>query len=261
VPYLQPYDALMLLVIVAATVFGAWKGMAWQVASLASLILSAGVAVHLSKPVAPIFGSSQPWNRVIAMLVLYLATSLVIWLAFRAVANLIDRVKLKEFDRQTGALFGMAKGILLCVVITFFAVTLSETSRQAVLRSRSGDHIARLTSRASVILPEEVRLVLGKYIDELDQKLQKDDEAGPDSPGVDQPQPEHVAREAGTASGTPQPAAAGQPPADPGPGAEGAALPETPQGRGGAAGERADADDDPLGERGRRLDEAVERLR
>ncbi len=44
------------------------------------------------------------------MLVLYILTSLAIWLLFRMVSGIIDRVKLKEFDRQMGALFGLAKG-------------------------------------------------------------------------------------------------------------------------------------------------------
>jgi hypothetical protein len=70
-----------------------------------------------------------------------------------------------------GAMFGLAKGALLCVVITFFAVTLSEPARQKVLVSYSGGAIARLTRRANPILPEDVRTVIGKYIDELDQKL------------------------------------------------------------------------------------------
>jgi hypothetical protein len=70
---------------------------------------------------------------------LYVATALAIWLLFRLVSGAIDRVKLKEFDRQLGVVFGLAKGILYCVIITFFAVTLSETARQTVLQSRSGD--------------------------------------------------------------------------------------------------------------------------
>ncbi len=40
-----------------------------------------------------------------------------------------------------------------------------------VLKSYSGHTIARLTRNANPILPEDVRGVLGKYIDELDQKL------------------------------------------------------------------------------------------
>jgi membrane protein required for colicin V production len=181
----QPYDFVMLAVLVLSTVFGAWKGMAWQLASLASLVLSAGVAVHFGKPLAPYFSAEEPWNRFIAMLVLYLATSLAVWLVFRMVSGIIDRVRLKEFDRQVGALFGAAKGVLWCLVITFFAVTLSESARQAILHSRSGYYIAVFIERAAPVLPQEVRSVLGKYIEELDRKLdpQQDNQPGQRQPG------------------------------------------------------------------------------
>ena len=168
---IQPYDFLMLAVLVGTAIFGAWKGMAWQAASLGAMFVSAGVAVHFSAPLAPYISAHEPWNRWLAMLVLFVATSLAIWLLFRLVSGVIDRVKLKEFDRQLGAIFGLAKGILYCVIITFFAVTLSETARQTVLQSRSGDFIARGIHRANPFLPDDVRTWVGKYIDELDEKL------------------------------------------------------------------------------------------
>lgn len=183
-PWLQPYDALMILVVMATTVFGAYKGMAWQLASLASLVLSAGVAVHASRPLVALFGWHEPWNRAVAMLALYLITALLVWIVFRGVADFIDRVKLKEFDRQVGAMFGLAKGLLLCSVITFFALTLSESARQFVLRSRSGDWIARGTRHAVLILPEELRLIVGKYIDQMDQQLRPPAETAPAGPSV-----------------------------------------------------------------------------
>lgn len=168
---LQPYDFVMLAVLVVTMLFGIWKGMAWQLAALASVILSALVAVSFSASLAPLFGDNEPWNRFLAMLVLYVATAFVIWLLFRLVAGILDRLKLKEFDRQLGAIFGLAKGILYCVIITFFAVTLSESSRQRVLESRSGGLIAQGIRRANPILPDDVRQWLGKYIDELEEKL------------------------------------------------------------------------------------------
>ncbi len=178
---LQPYDMFMLAVIVLTAVFGAWKGMAWQLASLASLVVSSLVALRFGGMLAPYFTQQAPWNRFVAMLVLYAGTSLVIWLGFRIVAGMIDRVQLREFDHQIGALFGLAKGILLCLVITFFAVTLSETARQTILHSRSGYYMARLIQRANPVMPEEVRSVLGKYIDELDRKLDPTTPADPPS--------------------------------------------------------------------------------
>jgi membrane protein required for colicin V production len=178
--FIQTYDVIMLIVLVGAALFGAWKGMAWQLASLASMVVSMFAAIHFSAPIAPYFSAQDPWNRYLAMLVLFVMTSLGIWLLFRLVSGAIERVKLKEFDRQMGALFGLAKGMLYCIVITFFAVTLSETTRQPVLKSRSGDIIARVTRHANPILPSEIRDYVGKYIDELDQKL--DPKTPPDAP-------------------------------------------------------------------------------
>ncbi len=177
---MQAYDLGMLAVLLVAALFGAWKGMAWQIASLASVVLSATVAIRFSGLLAPLFSSQEPWNRFVAMLVLYLGVSLLVWLVFRMVSRAIDRVQLREFDRQAGALLGGLKGVALCLVITFFAVTLSEAARQAVLRSRSGHYIARLIQRADPVMPEEVRGVLGQYIDELDRRL---DPTTPPQPG------------------------------------------------------------------------------
>jgi len=168
---LQTYDFLMLAVLIFSIVFGAWKGMAWQIAALASLVVSGAVAIYCSAPLAPYFGQQEPWNRCIAMLVLYLLTSLGIWMLFGLVAGVIDRVRLKEFDRQMGALLGAAKGVLWCLVITFFAVTLSESVRQQILHSHSGYYAALLIHRATPLLPPKVHDVLGEYLEEFQRKL------------------------------------------------------------------------------------------
>jgi len=168
---MELYDILMVVVLVAATVFGAWKGMAWQMASLASLAVSYLAALRFSEKLAPLFSVQPPLNRFLAMATIYAATGAVIWLAFRLVAGFIDRVRLKEFDRQIGALFGAAKGVLFCVVITFFAVTLSEKGRATVLQSRSGYYIAQLLSRADAVMPKELHDVLDPYLDKLEQEL------------------------------------------------------------------------------------------
>jgi len=83
-----------------------------------------------------------------------------------------------DFDRQMGALFGLVKGVLWCLLITFFAVTLSETTRQWVLQSRSGYYTALLIQHGTPILPEDVRNVLGKYIKRLDEGLEEGETGG-----------------------------------------------------------------------------------
>lgn len=169
---MQPYDVFMLIVLAAAILWGAWKGLAWQVASLASIALSYFVALNFRQHLAGVINASPPWNIFLAMLILFLGTGLVVWVGFNLLSELIERVKLKEFDRQLGALFGAAKGVLLCVLITLFAVTLlGDAQRQAICNSRSGYYIAVLLDRADAVIPQELHQVLDPYINQLDRTV------------------------------------------------------------------------------------------
>lgn len=176
---MQTYDLVMIAVLVAAVAWGAWKGLAWQIASLASLVLSYFVALRFRQSVAQLIDASPPWNQFLAMLILFLGTGLVVWVVFNLVSELIERVKLKEFDRQLGALFGAAKGVLLCVLITLFSMALlGDSQRQAICNSRSGYYIAVLLDRAGTVIPPELHEVLEPYLHDLDRNVTHDHRAG-----------------------------------------------------------------------------------
>ena len=99
---MQAYDVLMLIVLALAIVWGAWKGLVWQIASILSIILSYFVALRFRQPLANIIEATPPWNMFLAMLILFLGTGLVVWLGFNLISEFLERVKLKEFDRQLG---------------------------------------------------------------------------------------------------------------------------------------------------------------
>jgi membrane protein required for colicin V production len=168
---MQIYDAIMVFMLVAATVFGAIKGIAWQAAAIASLVASYFVALRVSPTFASMFNLQPPLNRFAAMAVVYVLSGAVIWYLFWLISAAVDKVHLRVFDRQLGALFGAAKGAVLCVTITFFAVTLSEQSREAVLHSRSGHYIAALLNQAEGLMPLELHTLLDPYLHRLEKEL------------------------------------------------------------------------------------------
>ncbi len=172
---MEAYDMIMLLVLAIATLFGAWKGLAWQIASLSSIFASYFFAYQFRGQLARMIDAEPPWNMFLAMLILYLGCSLVIWIAFRFVSSFIEKVKLKEFDRHAGAVLGLSRGVLWCVIITLFAVTLLGDSRkQEIIHSRSGYYIAVLLDQSHSIMPAEVHEVVGPYIHSLDERLDED---------------------------------------------------------------------------------------
>lgn len=169
---MQNYDLLMLAVLGGATLFGFWKGLAWQVASLASLVVSYFMALRFADQLAPRVSEHAPFNKFAAMLIIYAVSSAAIWMAFRLVAGFIDQVKLKEFDRQMGALVGFAKGVLICIAITFFAVSLlGDQRREQILASRSGEYIVKVLDKADAVAPPEIKQVIGPYIDQINARL------------------------------------------------------------------------------------------
>ena len=173
---MQGYDLFMIIILAAAVIWGAWKGLAWQVASLASVLLSYIAALTFRQPLAG-FLSQQvelvpPLDTGLAMLVLFLGTSLVVWVGFNLVSESIQKLKLKEFDRQVGALLGLAKGVLLCTVITLFAVTIvSDQQRQQIYSSRSGYYISVLLQKIQPILPAEVQSRIQPYEENLEKNV------------------------------------------------------------------------------------------
>ena len=169
---MQTYDMLMVLVLVAATLFGFWKGMAWQIASLASLIVSYFAALRFADQLAPMISDQAPWNKFVAMLAIYVATSFVIWTLFRLVSGAIDRVKLDGFDHQMGALIGLGKGILLCIAITFFAVTiLPQAQKDTIIASQAGHYIVRILDKTHAVVPPEIHDVIHPYVERIEQRL------------------------------------------------------------------------------------------
>ena len=170
---MQAYDIIMLVVVAAATLFGFIKGFAWQIASLASIVVSYFVAYRFRDDVAQRIQAEAPWNMFLAMLLLYAGSSFAIWFVFRMVSGSIDRVRLRDFDRQMGAAFGLAKGSLYCLLITMFAMTLlGARQQQAIVESRSGRYISSmLTAAQGVVLPSEIESIVRPHLERVREKL------------------------------------------------------------------------------------------
>jgi len=176
---IEGYDLVMLGILAAAALLGYFKGIVWQIAWIAGIGASALVALRFGGPLSPLFGGQPPWNRLIAMLALYVGTSLAVWLVFSAVSGLIKTVKLSAFDHQLGLLLGLAKGVLLCVVVTFFVVTLAPGYREQIVGTTSGRLVAELIVRADQILPPDIVETVKPFVDRFEDELRKPADGGP----------------------------------------------------------------------------------
>ena len=150
------YDALLLLILLYNTWRGAARGVTWQLAGIAAILLCFLFAAPLSIQVAPFIKLDPPLNRYVAMLAIYLLFSLGSFAAARTIRGLLETLRFQEFDRHLGAVMGFLKGATLCLIMTFFVVTISEAAREQVLRRPGGRLAGYLLYQLDGILPREL---------------------------------------------------------------------------------------------------------
>ncbi len=163
------YDVVVLAILGFAVYRGARKGIVWQLAAIAALVLCFAFAESASLAIAPLLGLKPPLNRWVAMLILYVGLSFLAFGAARMLKEAIEKAKFEEFDRHLGAIFGFVKGAVFALFVTFFAVTLSEKLAAAVMNSYSGTAAAIVMDRLHPVMPRELHDVLAPYIHSLDR--------------------------------------------------------------------------------------------
>ena len=166
------YDIAMIIVFLGAIWFGYRKGLAWQIASLASIFLSYFVAVTFPDTITPYISAEAPFNRFAAMLILFVVTSLIVWTVFASISKSLKKAELKGFDRQAGALVGAFKGAILAMVITMFSVALlGDKARDTIHQSKTGYYVVRGINQLQGVAPPELAQFIGPYIEKFQQNI------------------------------------------------------------------------------------------
>jgi membrane protein required for colicin V production len=174
------YDLLVVGVIVLSTLLGTWKGLAWQLAGILSLVLGFAVAIPFSAPLAHFFGSTPPINRFFAAAVLYALVSLGLYLGAFYYREVIQKWKLDNWDRHLGGVLGALKGFLLCLALTFFAITCFTGLRDPILSRPTGKLMAYTMHSVHPIWPAGFHDIIHSYIEH---------DVEPDEPAPNTPAP------------------------------------------------------------------------
>ena len=173
---MESYDVVMFVIVGIMILVGAWKGLAWQIAIVASIIVSFWVAISFEKSLADLLTVvDSPWNSYIAMILLYLGTSLGIWFLFACSARFIEKLELKGFDRQMGAIIGVVNGILVCCVLTLFASMCgNEKLDTSLTRSKSAPYINHVLNQIRPLIPEKYSETVNPHFDHLQEILDRE---------------------------------------------------------------------------------------
>ncbi|MDG1894174.1 MAG: CvpA family protein [Fuerstiella sp.] len=161
------YDFVVLAILFYTAWQGAQRGLLTQLAWIAALVLCFKFADKLAPAIEPMINVEQPLKHWISMFILYLGFSLGSFMMARILNSWLEKAKFKDFDRHLGGLFGFLKGAVICLVGTFFAVTLSDSLKSTVLESKSGEAACYILDHIEPLTPEYFHEYLAKYKSEL----------------------------------------------------------------------------------------------
>ncbi|WP_435011238.1 CvpA family protein [Tundrisphaera lichenicola] len=168
---LTVYDAAMAGVVVAGMIWGAWRGVTWQLASIASLILGYIASHQLAPQLAPRFGTDPVISRTLSMMAVYAVVSggvfLVAWI-FRAI---LRKMKFEAFDRHLGMLLGGMEGAILGMIVTFFVISLAPQTRDPIYASPSGKLVASVINTLGPMVKSEANEAFAPFIEESKQTV------------------------------------------------------------------------------------------
>jgi membrane protein required for colicin V production len=149
-------DYAVLGVLALSTAWGAWRGLVREVISLAGWVLAFVAANVFAEPLAEALAgwiSNPDVRAIVAFVAVFVVVLTVVTLAAIALSKALKSSGLRGLDRTLGALFGVARGVLIVVLFALVAGLTSFPQHPAWTASWSGPMLGRTAVELKPWLP------------------------------------------------------------------------------------------------------------
>jgi membrane protein required for colicin V production len=152
-------DGLLLTVLLLSVLLGAWRGLVYEVLSVASWVAAFVLAQAYADEVAlmlPLEGLSPPLQLAAGFLVVFIAVAFAGGVLAWLVKKLVASVGLRPVDRILGSAFGLVRGVVM--LLAFSVVVSMSPLRDAVWWQGSmvADILVATLHAIKPLLPEPV---------------------------------------------------------------------------------------------------------
>jgi membrane protein required for colicin V production len=147
------FDYVVLFVVASSILIGLFRGLIKELISLVGWIVALVVANAYAGSLADLLPAAIPGQAlrlIVAFIALFIAVRLLIMLAAMLLDSLIEATGLTLADRGLGAVFGLARGVVL-VIAGVLVCGMTEIPRQEFWKNAMLSPMA--VSAASAILP------------------------------------------------------------------------------------------------------------
>lgn len=168
-------DLVVLGVLLYCAVRGASRGLLSQLSWVIALLLCFKFSGTLAPAIEPMIGVDPPLQQWLAMLAVYVGLCGVSFVVAGMLSSWMAKAKIIDFDKHLGGILGFVKGVIICMTVMFFAITMSPPMRQIVSQTYSGYGAALILHNSKYLiplLPENAIPTVQNVIDNFNKSLQ-----------------------------------------------------------------------------------------
>ena len=160
---MAPLDWVMVAVLAASFLLGAWRGLVYEVLSVISWIAAFVLAQWLAPRVAamlPMGATAQPMRYAAGFVLVFIAVVFAGGLLAWVTKKLVQAVGLRPIDRTLGAAFGLLRGAVLLLALAV-VIDMTPLQRGEWWTESKGAGVATTSLKAlKPVLPER----FGQYL-------------------------------------------------------------------------------------------------
>lgn len=151
-------DWILIGVLVASMLMGAWRGLVFEVLSLLGWVVSFFVAQWFAQDVAvwlPMGESAGALRYAAGFVIVFIAAVFSCGLLTSLAKKLIEAIGLRPADRALGAIFGVLRGVVLLLAVAVVAGLTPVGSASWWQESQAAPVLAEVLKGLKPALPEE----------------------------------------------------------------------------------------------------------
>ncbi len=151
-------DWILIGVLVASMLMGAWRGLVFEVLSLLGWVVSFFVAQWFAQDVAawlPMGESAGALRYAAGFVIVFIAAVFSCGLLTSLAKKLIEAIGLRPADRALGAIFGVLRGVVLLLAVAVVAGLTPVGSAPWWQESQAAPVLAEVLKGLKPALPEE----------------------------------------------------------------------------------------------------------
>lgn len=163
-------DWVLVVVLVASVVIGAWRGLVFEVLSLVSWVVAFVLARMFGADVGqwlPMQDLDEGVRTVAGFVVSFIAAIFALGIVIWLIGKLVSAVGLRPFDRVLGAAFGALRGLLLLVLIALVFLLTPMRESQIWNTSVFAPYLVSAVSVLRPWMPQEMGRHWSSLVDQL----------------------------------------------------------------------------------------------